>query len=77
MYNHCFNLPQVKYWITFNEPWVVAYLGHGNGAKAPGMKGYGNNSYIVGHSLLKAHAHAYHIYDKEFRPKQKGKDKGN
>ena len=29
--------------------------------------------YICGHNTLKAHARAYHIYDKEFRPQQKGK----
>jgi beta-glucosidase len=26
----------VKYWITLNEPWVAAWMGHGYGAHAPG-----------------------------------------
>lgn len=28
--------------------------------------------YIVGHNLLKAHAKAYRLYEKEFKPAQKG-----
>jgi beta-glucosidase len=28
----------VGYWITLNEPWVVAWLGHGYGLHAPGKK---------------------------------------
>lgn len=27
---------------------------------------------MAGHTLLKAHARVYHLYDKEFRSKQKG-----
>lgn len=29
--------------------------------------------YIVGHTLLRAHAKAYRVYEKEFKPAQKGK----
>ena len=29
--------------------------------------------YLCGHNVLKAHAKVYHMYDKEFRQKQKGK----
>ncbi|XP_029458535.1 klotho [Rhinatrema bivittatum] len=32
-----------------------------------------NLSYTAGHNLLKAHALAWHVYDKEFRRSQKGK----
>lgn len=28
---------KVKFWITLNEPYVVANLGHGYGVYAPGM----------------------------------------
>ncbi len=28
----------VSYWITLNEPWVAAWLGHGYGLHAPGLK---------------------------------------
>ena len=41
------------------------------------MSGAINNTlyeeYICGHNVLKAHAKVYHMYDKEFRHKQKGK----
>ena len=60
-------------WVTVNEPWLVAWLGHGVGSHAPGLVGEGTNTYIVGHNLIKAHTEAYHIYDQEFRPTQNGK----
>ncbi|XP_046438586.1 beta-glucosidase A-like isoform X1 [Daphnia pulex] len=31
----------VKYWITINEPWVIAYQGYGSGNTAPGTYGPG------------------------------------
>lgn len=31
---------RVKRWITINEPWVVAVLGHDTGEHAPGHKDY-------------------------------------
>lgn len=39
---------------------------------APGIVGLGTTVYDSAHNLIKAHAKAYHIYDKEFRPAQKG-----
>lgn len=59
--------------MTFNEPWVVSYLGYGNGAFAPGKKGPGTYVYEVAHNLLKAHALAYRLYRDEFFMSQKGK----
>ena len=64
---------QVKWWITLNEPWVVAYLGYGVGSMAPGVNGIGDLVYIAGHSLIKAHTEAYHIYNDDFRSTQNGK----
>lgn len=34
----CFNRfgKDVRHWLTFNEPWVIAILGYGTGAFAPG-----------------------------------------
>ena len=29
---------RVKYWVTHNEPWCIAHLGHGTGEHAPGIK---------------------------------------
>ncbi|VDI50812.1 lactase-phlorizin hydrolase, partial [Mytilus galloprovincialis] len=64
---------RVKLWITLNEPRVVATQGYGDGHMAPGIVGLGTTVYDSAHNLIKAHAKAYHIYDKEFRPAQKGK----
>ncbi|XP_050514640.1 cytosolic beta-glucosidase-like isoform X2 [Diabrotica virgifera virgifera] len=62
----------VKQWATFNEPYVwcvgaydVGYFAHSE--TRPGFWGY-----TCGHNLLKAHAAVWHMYDKEFRPTQKG-----
>ena len=77
MFSPALKMCQVKDWITVNEPWIVAYLGYGNGVFAPGITGAGNTTYIAGHNLLKAHARAYHIYDEEFRPTQKGRPSQN
>ena len=63
---------QVKYWITFNEPWIVSYLNYGTGQGAPARKGAGTNSYIVGHNLLRAHAKAARLYKRQYQSKQKG-----
>ena len=63
---------RVKFWITINEPWVVAILGHETGEHAPGLNDLdGLYSYQVGHNLLKAHAKAYKIYQDHFK-EQKG-----
>jgi len=52
---------RVKTWITHNEPWCYAYLGHGNGAHAPGFKDE-NLAYKVGHGLLLGHGEAVARY---------------
>lgn len=63
----------VKYWLTFNEPKQTCLYGYGEGSLAPSRVASGIGDYICSHNLLRAHAKAYHIYDKEFRSKQKGK----
>ena len=64
---------QIKYWITHNEPWVIAFLGYGVGTKAPGKRDKpGYDPYTVGHNLIRSHAEAWHVYDDEFRALQKG-----
>lgn len=52
--------PLVKYWITFNEAATFC--------ESDKMEEY----YNCAHNVIKAHAAAYHIYDKEFRPSQQG-----
>ena len=64
---------RVKFWLTFNEPWVVALAGHETAQMAPGIADPGVMAYIVGHTIIKAHAQAWHNYDDNFRSIQQGR----
>ena len=44
----------VPQWITHNEPWVVAFLGHAEGTKAPGIHDW-PTALRVSHHLLLSH----------------------
>jgi beta-glucosidase len=44
----------VRQWITHNEPWVVAFLGHAAGVKAPGVRDW-PTALRVSHHLLLSH----------------------
>jgi len=48
---------RVKFWITLNEPFVIAFIGHALGLHAPGIIDV-DQTLIVGHTLLKAHGQA-------------------
>lgn len=48
---------RVGRWITHNEPWVAAFLGHRDGVFAPGMTDW-QTSLIVGHNILVSHGRA-------------------
>ncbi|XP_018615091.1 cytosolic beta-glucosidase [Scleropages formosus] len=63
---------RVKLWLTINEPYVCAKLGHEDGLHAPGHGDLGVSVYLVGHNMLRAHARAWHSYDTLFRPTQGG-----
>ncbi|KAM7335854.1 hypothetical protein ACRRTK_004347 [Alexandromys fortis] len=64
---------KVKFWITLNEPFVVATQGYGNGEHAPGISSrLGTAPYTVGHNLIKAHAEAWHLYNDKYRASQGG-----
>ncbi|XP_026038623.1 klotho [Astatotilapia calliptera] len=63
----------VKYWITIDNPFVVARHGYGTGVVAPGIKTDPDLPFRVGHNLLKAHAAAWHLYDRHYRPRHHGK----
>lgn len=63
---------RVKYWNTVNEPNQICYFGYETELLAPGLKILGIGSYLCVKNLLLAHATAYHMYDKEFRPQQNG-----
>lgn len=49
---------RVKRWITINEPWIYAMVGHTKGVHAPGMKNLRAGSKVL-HNLLYAHGLAY------------------
>jgi beta-glucosidase len=48
---------RVSTWITINEPWVAAYLGHLYGVFAPGLEDW-STALRAGHHLLLAHGRA-------------------
>ena len=50
----------------------MAYHGYGRTHRAPGLGQTGTADYLAGHNLIKAHANAYRVYDREFRSKQQG-----
>ncbi len=59
---------RVRLWITHNEPWVTAYVGHAQGRHAPGAKDF-PTAVQVTHHLLLSHAKAVQIY-REVQPPQ-------
>ncbi|XP_007452087.1 PREDICTED: lactase-phlorizin hydrolase [Lipotes vexillifer] len=64
---------KVKFWITLNEPYVIANQGYGYGTAAPGISSRpGTGPYIAGHNLIKAHAEAWHLYNDVYRARQGG-----
>jgi beta-glucosidase/6-phospho-beta-glucosidase/beta-galactosidase len=63
----------VKNWMTFNEADQFCQTGYGYGAFPPGIRHDGIDDYVCGHTILKSHAKAYHIYDEEFRSTQNGR----
>jgi beta-glucosidase len=57
----------VKDWITHNEPWVVSYLGYGNGVHAPGHQDL--ESFLkASHHVLLSHGEAVKLF-REMGPK--------
>ncbi|KAM5280101.1 lactase/phlorizin hydrolase [Ctenodactylus gundi] len=64
---------KVKFWITLNEPYVIAGQGYGYGTSAPGISSRpGTAPYTAGHNLIKAHAEAWHLYNDVYRARQGG-----
>ncbi len=43
---------RVKHWITHNEPWCTAFLGHHEGIHAPGVRDYRSALQVCHHLLL-------------------------
>ncbi|KAL2406926.1 Beta-glucosidase 1B [Exophiala dermatitidis] len=72
---------RVKHWITFNEPFCSSILSYHMGVHAPGRTSDRTKSpvgdsttepWIVGHSILLAHATAVKIYREQFKPQYAG-----
>jgi len=62
---------RVKHWITLNEPWCSAVLGHGLGYFAPGRTSV-VEPYVAAHNLLRAHARIVDVYRRKFQARQRG-----
>ncbi|CAH1977975.1 unnamed protein product [Acanthoscelides obtectus] len=71
----CFQLfgDDVKTWITFNEPKQTCMMGYGLAIFPPRVSGHGILEYKCTYYLLKAHAESWHVYNEEFRQRQKGR----
>jgi beta-glucosidase len=54
---------RIKNWMTFNEPWVYAYVGHLYAAHAPGLKDL-PTALSVSHNIMLAHGKAMPIIRK-------------
>lgn len=64
---------RVKNWITFNEPFQICEEGYSLGTMAPGFKQLGIGGYQCAHTLLRAHARAYRIYEQRYKATQNGR----
>ncbi|TYQ16737.1 UNVERIFIED_CONTAM: broad-specificity cellobiase [Acetivibrio alkalicellulosi] len=51
----------IPFWITHNEPWVTAFLGHMTGDHAPGIKDL-KTTLEVSHNVLLSHGKALNVY---------------
>lgn len=51
---------RVRHWVTHNEPWCIAHLGHETGVHAPGLRAPAD-SLRVAHHLLLSHGRAVEV----------------
>ncbi|KAK9714923.1 hypothetical protein RND81_06G131000 [Saponaria officinalis] len=73
---------RVKYWVTFNEPNVVASAGYRTGRYPPGRcsRSFGNCSegdsekepFIAAHNIILSHAVTVNLYRSKYQEKQRG-----
>lgn len=65
---------QVKWWTTINEPAEVVH-GLVDRRYAPYLSlECLDGDYIAHHIMIKAHARAYRVYEKEFKAQQQGNE---
>ncbi|XP_063629177.1 myrosinase 1-like [Cydia splendana] len=61
---------RVQTWLTINEP-LICDFGY-DGIFAPGLQSAGRGSYLCSKYMLLAHARAYRLYEREYKPKYGG-----
>ena len=52
---------RIPLWSTHNEPWVISFLGYGEGVFAPGIADY-SQAYQTAHHLLLSHGKAVEVF---------------
>lgn len=62
---------RVKYWVSLNEPFGICDLGYG-GKSAPFLYSDKVGRYLCNKNVLMAHAKAYRLYEKQFKPQYNG-----
>ncbi|XP_047003852.1 myrosinase 1-like [Schistocerca americana] len=63
---------RVKFWITFNEPAAVVSGYASVGRAAPSLPAPGIGDYLAAHTIIKAHARVYHLYQEQYKASQQG-----
>ncbi|XP_050552155.1 lactase/phlorizin hydrolase [Spodoptera frugiperda] len=64
---------RVKFWVTINEPLIVCDGVYNAETFAPAVKSPEVGAYLCNKYVMLAHAKAWRLYDKEFKPKYHGK----
>ncbi|XP_049836420.1 myrosinase 1-like [Schistocerca gregaria] len=64
---------RVKWWTTINEPYIVACGYSSSGWQAPSQNAPGIGNYLAAHTMIRAHARVYRLYEQEYRATQNGK----
>uniref|UniRef100_A0A0A1XAB9 Myrosinase 1 n=1 Tax=Zeugodacus cucurbitae TaxID=28588 RepID=A0A0A1XAB9_ZEUCU len=64
---------RIKWWITFNDPYVFCGMGYAEGTFPPLVHSPGVGDYICMDNLLRSHARAYRSYKEKYYSYQRGK----
>ncbi|XP_049836425.1 myrosinase 1-like [Schistocerca gregaria] len=64
---------RVKMWLTFNEPFELMKGYATTGGQAPSQEASGIGDYLAAHTVIRAHAMVYRLYDEQYRSTQNGK----
>ncbi|XP_049766236.1 myrosinase 1-like [Schistocerca cancellata] len=62
---------RVKWWITINAP-AGLVNGYAVNEVAPSQPASGIGDYLATHTVIKAHARVWHLYDEQYRASQNG-----